>query len=204
MTHNSNRSIYHHISFMKRTSGLITKALRPGCRQVRSFPSQFWSRPTPTRAIQISAPLKLRPTPQRQNRDSGEDAAYDEYNDDMAGKEGKKVQAKTPKGTRDWAGQDIDIRDDIFSKIQAVFKRHGGTALDTPVFELNEILSNKYGEDSKLIYELQDQGGELCSLRYDLTVPFARYLAQTATLNIKRYHIAKVYRRDQPVSRQSD
>ncbi|KAI4143314.1 MAG: hypothetical protein LQ340_007048 [Diploschistes diacapsis] len=39
----------------------------------------------------------------------------------------------------------------------------------SPVFELKEILSGKYGEDSKLIYDLQDQGGELCSLRYDLT-----------------------------------
>ena len=47
---------------------------------------------------------------------------------------------------------------------------HGGVTIDTPVFELKEILSGKYGEDSKLIYDLQDQGGELCSLRYDLTV----------------------------------
>ena len=68
-----------------------------------------------------------------------------------------------------------------------------------PVFELKEILSGKYGEDSKLIYDLQDQGGEICSLRYDLTVPFARWLAMNSSVqNIKRYHIAKVYRRDQP------
>jgi histidyl-tRNA synthetase len=70
---------------------------------------------------------------------------------------------------------------------------------NSPVFELKEILSGKYGEDSKLIYDLADQGGELCSLRYDLTVPFARWLAMnTSVQNIKRYHIAKVYRRDQP------
>lgn len=69
----------------------------------------------------------------------------------------------------------------------------------SPVFELKEILSGKYGEDSKLIYDLQDQGGELSSLRYDLTVPFARWLAMNPTIQtIKRYHIAKVYRRDQP------
>lgn len=71
--------------------------------------------------------------------------------------------------------------------------------IPSPVFELKEILSGKYGEDSKLIYDLQDQGGELCSLRYDLTVPFARWLAMNPTIqSIKRYHIAKVYRRDQP------
>ena len=64
--------------------------------------------------------------------------------------------------------------------------------ISRPVFELKEILSGKYGEDSKLIYDLQDQGGELCSLRYDLTVPFARYLAMNRNIeNLKRYHIAK-------------
>lgn len=61
------------------------------------------------------------------------------------------------------------------------------------------MLTGKYGEDSKLIYDLEDQGGELCSLRYDLTVPFARWLAmRTDVKQFKRYQIAKVYRRDQP------
>ena len=51
-----------------------------------------------------------------------------------------------------------------------------------------------------MIYDLADQGGEECSLRYDLTVPFARFLAMNGKEypNIKRYQIAKVYRRDQP------
>lgn len=62
------------------------------------------------------------------------------------------------------------LRQSIFKKITEVFEIHGGVTIDTPVFELKEILSGKYGEDSKLIYDLQDQGGELCSLRYDLTV----------------------------------
>jgi histidyl-tRNA synthetase len=74
-----------------------------------------------------------------------------------------------------------------------------GPPLDTPVFELRHVLSEKYGEDSRLIYNLEDQGGELCSLRYDLTVPFARWLAMNKNnQQIKRYQIAKVYRRDQP------
>lgn len=91
------------------------------------------------------------------------------------------------------------IRDKIFSTITEVFKRHGAVTIDTPVFELKEILAGKYGEDSKLIYDLADQGGEICSLRYDLTVPFARWLAMNRDVqSIKRYHIAKVYRRDQP------
>jgi len=96
-------------------------------------------------------------------------------------------------------GTDMVIRDKIFSTITEVFKRHGAVTIDTPVFELKEILAGKYGEDSKLIYDLADQGGEICSLRYDLTVPFARWLAMNQKIqNIKRYHIAKVYRRDQP------
>lgn len=55
-----------------------------------------------------------------------------------------------------------------------------------------QTLTGKYGEDSKLIYDLADQGGELLALRYDLTVPFARYLALHGVGNIKRFHIAKV------------
>lgn len=105
---------------------------------------------------------------------------------------------KTPKGTKDWADKDMVLRSAIFDTITKVFKRHGGVTIDTPVFELREILSGKYGEDSKLIYNLEDQGGELTSLRYDLTVPFARFLAMNGIQSIKRYHIAKVYRRDQP------
>ncbi|KAH6637266.1 hypothetical protein F5144DRAFT_592188 [Chaetomium tenue] len=106
-----------------------------------------------------------------------------------------KSSLKTPKGTRDWVGGDLLLRNHIFT----VLERHGGVPLDTPVFELRSILSEKYGEDSKLIYDLADQGGEACSLRYDLTVPFARWLSmRTHIQHIKRYQIAKVYRRDQP------
>ncbi|ERN19930.1 histidine--tRNA ligase, cytoplasmic [Amborella trichopoda] len=105
---------------------------------------------------------------------------------------------KIPKGTRDFGKEQMAIRERAFSIIVGVFKRHGGVALDTPVFELRETLMGKYGEDSKLIYDLADQGGEICSLRYDLTVPFARYVAMNGITMLKRYHIAKVYRRDNP------
>ncbi|KJY02475.1 histidyl-trna synthetase like protein [Zymoseptoria brevis] len=124
------------------------------------------------------------------------------FGDETMGKEKAEktsYQLKVPKGTKDWDGIDMVIRDQIFDTIKKVFKRHGGRTIDTPVFELKEILSGKYGEDSKLIYDLADQGGELCSLRYDLTVPFARWLAMNSSISsISRYQIAKVYRRDQP------
>lgn len=119
-----------------------------------------------------------------------------------AAKKGKKAESqfllKTPKGTKDWADKDMVLREAIFGSLLSLFKRHGAVTIDTPVFELREILTGKYGEDSKLIYNLEDQGGELTSLRYDLTVPFARFVACNSISAIKRYHIAKVYRRDQP------
>ncbi|PVU93918.1 hypothetical protein BB561_002943 [Smittium simulii] len=105
---------------------------------------------------------------------------------------------KTPKGTKDYNEKEMIIREEVLSKITTIFKKYGGVPIDTPVFELKDILTGKYGEDSKLIYDLQDQGGEKCSLRYDLTVPFARFVAMNKISNIKRYHVAKVYRRDQP------
>ncbi|XP_068628202.1 histidine--tRNA ligase, cytoplasmic isoform X2 [Battus philenor] len=110
----------------------------------------------------------------------------------------QKFVLKTPKGTRDYNPQQMAIRNNVLQKIITVFKKHGAECIDTPVFELKEVLTGKYGEDSKLIYDLKDQGGEILALRYDLTVPLARYLAMSKINTLKRYHIAKVYRRDNP------
>lgn len=110
----------------------------------------------------------------------------------------QKFTLKVPKGTRDFNPQQMALRQSVLEKIVRVFKRHGAETIDTPVFELKEVLTGKYGEDSKLIYDLKDQGGEILSLRYDLTVPLARHLAMSKISSIKRYHIAKVYRRDNP------
>jgi len=112
--------------------------------------------------------------------------------------QGGKLILKTAKGTRDYQPIQMAVREKVFSKIVNTFKRHGAETIDTPVFELKDVLTGKYGEDSKLIYDLADQGGEILALRYDLTVPFARYCAMNKISNIKRYHIAKVYRRDNP------
>jgi len=114
------------------------------------------------------------------------------------GNQGGKVTLKTAKGTRDYNPGQMAIREKVFTKIINIFKLHGAETIETPVFELKEVLTGKYGEDSKLIYDLKDQGGEILALRYDLTVPFARYCAMNKVNNIKRYHIAKVYRRDNP------
>ena len=73
-------------------------------------------------------------------------------------------------GTRDYDPFQMAIREKVFNVITSCFKKHGAVTISTPVFELKETLLGKYGEDSKLIYDLADQGGELLSLRYDLTV----------------------------------
>ncbi len=111
---------------------------------------------------------------------------------------GEERKPRIAKGARDFTPEQMRIREQVFATIRRVFKRHGGVEIDTPVFEIREVLLGKYGEDTKLIYDLADQGGDLLSLRYDLTVPFARFLAMNGITNIKRYHIAKVYRRDNP------
>eukprot|EP01138_Halocafeteria_seosinensis_P001404 gb/GECG01001440.1/.p1 GENE.gb/GECG01001440.1/~~gb/GECG01001440.1/.p1 ORF type:complete len:968 (+),score=135.35 gb/GECG01001440.1/:1-2904(+) len=112
---------------------------------------------------------------------------------------GARRRPKIPKGTRDFSPEQMEVREKAFSIIKNVFQRHGAVQIDTPVFECRETLLGKYGEEGgKLIYDLADQGGEALCLRYDLTVPFARYVAMNKIQTIKRYHISKVYRRDQP------
>ena len=122
-----------------------------------------------------------------------------EKNKNAKSKKSGRLELKTPKGTRDYGGLEMTARRWVFGVIKDIFNMHGAVEIETPVFELKHILTDKYGEDSKLIYDLEDQGGEILSLRYDLTVPFARYVAMNKISNIKRYHIARVYRRDNPV-----
>lgn len=130
----------------------------------------------------------------REKKDKSEKASGEDQTEDAKGK----LTVKVVKGARDFMPYQMSIRNKAFSIITAIFRKHGAVEIDTPVFELKETLMGKYGEESKLIYDLQNQGGELLSLRYDLTVPFARYMAVNSFPSIKRFHIGKVYRRDQP------
>ena len=63
---------------------------------------------------------------------------------------------KCAKGTRDMTPTQMAIREKAFAIIKGVFKQHGASEIDTPVFELKETLMGKYGEESKLIYDLED------------------------------------------------
>ncbi|EQB62178.1 histidine-trna ligase [Vairimorpha apis BRL 01] len=84
------------------------------------------------------------------------------------------MELRTPKGTNDYSPEESTLYTNVLDKIKSIFTLHGAVPLETPVFELKSILLNKYGEDYKLIYDVHD--GSL-ALRYDLTVPFARYMS---------------------------
>lgn len=117
----------------------------------------------------------------------------------MESRNAERRKPKVAKGVKDTDPAEARVKTIAFDLIKKIYKYHGAVEIDTPVFELKETLLGKYGEEgSKLIYDLADQGGELLSLRYDLTVPFARYLATNNLKKLKRFHIGKVYRRDQP------
>lgn len=82
--------------------------------------------------------------------------------------------------------------------MRKIFRRHGAVEIETPVFESRRVLMEKYGDDEKLIYELEDFGEEPLALRYDLTVPFSRYCVTHSVKAIRRFQIGRVYRRDKP------
>lgn len=108
------------------------------------------------------------------------------------------IELNIPSGTRDFHPAQMKIRNEIVKNIINVYENHGCVTIDTPVFEKRELLMHKYGENEKLVYNLEDQGGQLLTMRYDLTVPFSRYVSMYNIQHIKRYQIAKVYRRDNP------
>lgn len=115
-------------------------------------------------------------------------------------KPAKRIVLQVPKGTRDFNPQQMALRQMILDKITKVFQKYGAEAIDTPVFEHRDVLVKEYNDDAKLIYHLEDQSGQPLSLRYDLTVPFARYLAMNKITTTKCYHFGKVYRRDDPIA----
>ncbi|KAI9082117.1 hypothetical protein K1719_035857 [Acacia pycnantha] len=154
-----------------------------------------------TEKIQVVGANGDNTKPEKKNEKKKKDPEFDVFlskiKDFIESNESRRLP-KVPKGTRDFAKEVMTLRKKAFSIIEKVFGRHGAAVLDTPVFELRETLMGKYGEDSKLIYDLADQGGKLCSLRYDLTVPFARYVAMNGLTSFRGYQFGKVYRRDNP------
>ena len=114
-----------------------------------------------------------------------------------------KIEPRLPKGMRDFLPQQMIKREYVFNIVREVFHLYGFEPLQTPVLELHETLMGKYGEDAeKLIFNAQHPGGkEELALRYDLTVPLARVVAQyqnDITLPFKRYQLSPVWRAERP------
>ncbi|HMQ01725.1 MAG TPA: histidine--tRNA ligase [Candidatus Doudnabacteria bacterium] len=112
-----------------------------------------------------------------------------------------RIEPRTLKGFRDYGAREQAARQTMFATIQTVFEQFGFSPLSTPVLEFKEILMGKYGDDEKLVYSFQDNGGRDVAMRYDLTVPLARYVAQnqgSLQWPFKRYQIAPVWRADNP------
>ena len=128
------------------------------------------------------------------------------------------------KGTRDFLPSDVQKREYIFGTMRSVFKKYGYQAIETPSFELTSTLMGKYGDEGdRLIFRILNSGekvkkadlsalanNELSkfansvsekALRYDLTVPFARFVVQhqnELSFPFKRYQIQPVWRSDRP------
>ena len=113
------------------------------------------------------------------------------------------------KGCFDYMPEDNNIRNYIVETLKEVFEKYGYKSIETPIINYYDMLSDKYSEENDLlkeIYKLTDQGERNLGLRYDLTVPFAKFIAvnkNSLSLPFKRYEIAKVFR-DGPVKKGRD
>lgn len=112
-----------------------------------------------------------------------------------------------PKGTRDFSPLEMARRNYIFDTIRSVFALYGFQQIETPAMENIGTLMGKYGEEGdKLLFRIQNSGEKAASapekgLRYDLTVPFARFVVQhreEIQFPFKRYQIQPVWRADRP------
>ncbi|MBI2665233.1 histidine--tRNA ligase [Candidatus Woesearchaeota archaeon] len=115
------------------------------------------------------------------------------------------MELQTAKGVRDIEPEEKIVRNKIVTLLTNTFERYGFTPLETPILERYETLAAKFaaGEDSdalKETFKLSDQGERSLGLRFDLTVPLARYMAmnQNMKLPFKRYELGVVFR-DGPI-----
>jgi histidyl-tRNA synthetase len=113
----------------------------------------------------------------------------------------KHMKTQTPKGFRDFLPADMIKRQFILQKIRSVFEKFGFDPLETPTLEYAETLTGKYGEEERLIYKFETQGGDKVALKYDQTVPLARVVAQygpngaqVLPIPFKRYQIQSAFR----------
>lgn len=105
----------------------------------------------------------------------------------------------TPKGFRDIKPEMAKKRREVIGKIASVLEEYDFVPIETPTLEFADTLKGKYGEEERLIYEFEDRGGRKVALRYDLTVPLARYVATySPPLPFRRYQVGQVFRGENP------
>ena len=112
------------------------------------------------------------------------------------------IEPSVLKGFRDSLPEEEIPKKRIIRILEDVFSSYGFVPIDTPVLEYTEVLLGKGGgETDKQIFRFQDNGGRQVAMRFDLTVPFARFLAMhhdRLGIPFKRYHINKVWRGENP------
>ncbi len=115
----------------------------------------------------------------------------------------KKLELQNVKGSYDYESKEQIIRNYISDTLREVFEKYGFKPLSTSLLCYYDLLALKYEDDNDLlneIYKVTDQANRKLALRYDLTVPFAKFIAMNKNMNLpyKRYEIGKVFR-DGPV-----
>ena len=110
-----------------------------------------------------------------------------------------KINTQNLKGTTDYYGKDQLIRNKITDILKETFIKYNYQPLDTTILYNYDILAYKYKDDAEILnemYTLTDQGNRCLGLRYDLTIPFCKFIANQKDLRLplKRYEIGKVFR----------
>src|SRR5437763_887780 len=112
------------------------------------------------------------------------------------------IKPQTLKGFRDYLPPAAMARERLMETARRVYRSYGFSPIDTPALEYSEILLGKGGDETdKQLFRFQDQGDRDVSLRFDLTIPFARFAAQHLNdigVPFKRYHIGTVWRAEKP------
>ena len=114
----------------------------------------------------------------------------------------RKIKPQTLRGFRDFLPDQMMAREHLIDTARSVYRSFGFAPIDTPALEYSEILLGKGGEESdKQVFRFTDQGDRDVAMRFDLTVPLARYAAQHIQdlgTPFRRYHIAPVWRGERP------
>ncbi len=114
----------------------------------------------------------------------------------------KKIKPQTLRGFRDFLPSQMMAREHLIDTARSVYRSYGFAPIDTPVLEYAEVLLGKGGDESdKQVFRFTDQGDRDVAMRFDLTVPLARYSAQHIQelgTPFRRYHVGPVWRGERP------